>query len=242
MDLPPPTSPAPSAGPRVHRALASPVRGRLLESLRREPAVDAASLAADLGLHVNTVRSHLTVLEDAGLVEGVSEARDRPGRPRLLYHAVAQDPAPSTDGEGYRLLARILAGFLSTVTDDTAGAAEEAGRAWGSFLADGPAPFQRSDAPGAVRQLADLLDRHGFAPGLEGEVATSSIVLWRCPFLEVARAHPEVVCSLHLGLMRGALDEFGGDVEVEDLVPWERADGCVAHLASSTGRSAPRVP
>jgi predicted ArsR family transcriptional regulator len=27
----------------------------------------------------------------------------------------------------------------------------------------------------------------------------------RCPFREIAEARPDVVCSIHLGLMRGAL-------------------------------------
>ena len=54
-------------------------------------------------------------------------------------------------------------------------------------------------------------------------------MLRRCPFLDVAREHQDVVCSIHLGLMRGALDELG-DVQARDLIPWARPDAYVAHL------------
>jgi predicted ArsR family transcriptional regulator len=31
------------------------------------------------------------------------------------------------------------------------------------------------------------------------------MLVYRCPFREIAEARPDVVCSVHLGLMRGAL-------------------------------------
>ncbi len=49
--------------------------------------------------------------------------------------------------------------------------------------------------------LLGMLDDLGFAPRLGP--APDEIELHRCPFREVAEAHPEVACALHLGLMRG---------------------------------------
>ncbi|QAY71151.1 ArsR family transcriptional regulator [Xylanimonas protaetiae] len=79
--------------PSVHTALASPVRLRMLDVLRA--AVDAPtaqSLAAELGLHVTTVRFHLDLLEEAGLVARETRRVARRGRPAVHY--VLADSAP----------------------------------------------------------------------------------------------------------------------------------------------------
>jgi predicted ArsR family transcriptional regulator len=215
---------------RVFRALSSQVRTRLLEVLRSDPRLDAAGLADRLQLHVNTVRTHLGVLEDAGLVVAEVEDRDRPGRPRRLYRATER-AAPTQADSGYRFLAEVLASYLSATAPDPAAAAEEAGSAWGGHVVDKPPPFQRLDSGEAVQRLMAMLDEFGFAPQLDGTDAQQPrVLLHRCPFLDTARANPEVVCSVHLGLMRGALAELGVDVRTEDLIPWAEPEVCVAHL------------
>lgn len=215
-------------GARVHRALASPTRGQLLAALRARGPVGVEDLADVVDLHVNTVRAHLAVLEEAGLVASEPEARDRPGRPRLLYHAV---DGAAADGEdrGYRFLAEVLAGYLASTSDDPAAAAEEAGTAWGRHLVDAPPPFATVDRATAIARVVDLLGDFGFAPDHDAG-AEDRIRLRRCPFLDVAREHPEVVCSIHLGLMRGALDELGADLEVSDLRRFTEPGLCVTEL------------
>ena len=118
-------------------------------------------------------------------------------------------------------------------------AAEQAGHAWGSFIVDKPPPFSKPDSDEAITQLVDLLDRFGFAPELDrNDPASPDIVLRRCPFLEVAREHQDVVCAVHLGLMRGALEELGVDVQARDLIPWADPEACITHLTVSS----PHVP
>ena len=52
-----------------HRALADPTRVRILDLLRSaDGPLTVADLAAPLGLHPNTVRSHLHLLDEAELV------------------------------------------------------------------------------------------------------------------------------------------------------------------------------
>lgn len=228
--------PSPSPDVRLHRALASPVRTRLLEVLAGEPGLDAAALADRLGLHVNTVRTHLNVLTEAGLVAPVVEERDRPGRPRLLYRVVGpQLIGPPLDGSppagGYRFLAAVLASYLGAISPDAAAAAEQAGEAWGGFVVDRPPPFTELTPGAAVDKLVTMLDEFGFAPQLDDEDPDAPrLLLHRCPFLDVAREHQDVVCSVHLGLMRGALAELGVDVTAEDLIPWVEPEVCVSHL------------
>jgi predicted ArsR family transcriptional regulator len=223
---------------QVHRALSSPARTRIVEILREEPSLDAAVLAERLGLHLNTVRAHLNVLEDAELVEAAVEERARPGRPRLLYRAMpaGQEPGPSAEDAGYRFLASILASFLGATSDDPVAAAERAGHAWGGFVVDEPPPFSDLDPEEGVRRLVEMLEEYGFDPLLEDrEPHRPYLVLRRCPFLDVAREHQDVVCSIHLGLMRGALEELGVDVRARDLIPWATPDTCVSHLEVGEG-------
>jgi predicted ArsR family transcriptional regulator len=188
--------------------------------------VDA--LAQRLDLHRNTVRAHLAVLEDAGLARSEREERDRPGRPRLVYRAGAAVLEPAA--AGYRFLAQMLAGHVAVTSAEPAQESLALGRAWGRHLVEAPAPSQPLGPSDAVREVVALLDEIGFDPRLDTSVAAPRVLLRHCPFLEVAEAHQEVVCSIHLGLMRGALGELTHEVEVEQLVPFVEPGLCVSHL------------
>jgi predicted ArsR family transcriptional regulator len=213
----------PVPAPEVrHRALAHHRRVELLELLRtRDEATDASELADELGLHVNTVRSHLQLLEDAGLVTSETEVRRVRGRPRLLFHAT---PEPDRD---YRGLAAILAGTLARDADTVEDVAVDAGERWGRQLAT------TRTVPGEtpVTELAaDLLEELGFAPRPAAD-DPAAIDLTRCPYLAVAEAHPEVVCGIHLGLLRGALDAAGAQGVDVSLVPFATPTTCRVSLA-----------
>src|SRR5713226_4744666 len=97
----------------LHRALSDPSRVRILELLRQaEAPLDARELGTRVSLHVNSVRSHLRVLAEAGLVAQRREEPTGPGRPRVLYQATTEPlNAPALDN--YRLLAQILASSLA---------------------------------------------------------------------------------------------------------------------------------
>lgn len=182
-------------------------------------------LAQRLDVHPNTVRFHLVKLVAAGRVEPVPAERGGPGRPPQLFRAVAgMDPAGPRH---YRLLAEVLLHDVATA-DESARRAEAAGRVWGSRLAD----------PGAggsvLDQLTGLLDDLGFAPEV-GEPADVSITLTYCPFLDLVDIGPDLVCQVHLGLMRGAVDAWSGSGAgartVARLEPFAAPDRCLVHLA-----------
>lgn len=212
------------------RALSHDSRVTLLEALQAAPEpLDAAGLAEAVGLHVNTVRSHLRLLEQAGLVRRQAEPRTQPGRPRVLYTAAA--PADADGGQQYQLMARMLASFVASSVPDPAAAAEEIGRQWGRHLVPAPEPFTTVSAEDGLEVLLDLLDKLGFAPRPGAD--PGEVELRHCPFREVAKAHPEVACSLHLGLMRGAVTEADAPVAIADLLPFVDAHRCVAHVTSA---------
>jgi predicted ArsR family transcriptional regulator len=56
-----------------------------------------------------------------------------------------------------------------------------------------------------------------------------------CPFIELARQRPDVVCTLHLGLLRGAAEELDAPVDVTDLRPFARPGLCIATLRDRVG-------
>jgi predicted ArsR family transcriptional regulator len=77
-----------------------------------------------------------------------------------------------------------------------------------------------------VGEVVGMLAEHGFRP----EAAGDEIRMFRCPFRELAVLEPRTVCAVHRGLLEGALDELGGDVEVEDLQAFVGPDLCIARL------------
>jgi predicted ArsR family transcriptional regulator len=215
---------------RVHRALGDRSRVRVLEALRTaaEP-LDASRLAEQVGLHANTVRSHLRILEEARLVSSQPEERDRPGRPRLVYSATREGIARE-ELAGYRLLAEVLASYLAGSGQGANDRAEQAGRAWGRDLVDRRPQHSPSTAEDDIAAVVGLLGEIGFAPSVESAEHGHTLLMQHCPFGEMPDSYRTVICSIHLGLIKGALAELGAHVEADDLLPFVRPGICAAHL------------
>lgn len=214
-------------------ARAGASRLRILQLLRESPdGLGVQDLAERVGLHANTVRFHLDRLVAEGLVLRHVEDRTEPGRPRLAFTAAAR-PDTQRDQRSYRLLAEILASFVTGAVPEAAAAATEAGRRWGHYLTERPAPYRRTSEEEAVTELLRTLDDVGFAPELSQDSSHGKVLLRHCPFLEVAEAHREVVCSVHLGLMQGALAEMRAPITTDRLKPFVEPSLCVAHLAKA---------
>ena len=216
-------------GTEFHRALSDPSRLRILEALQEaEAPLDARELGTRVGLHWNTVRSHLRVLAEAGLVSARREERTRPGRPRVLYEAA--EPFDDRALASHRLLAQVLASHLAGSERDPSARAEEAGRAWGAHLVRRPPPFASISKAETIDEVVHLHEQFGFSPELRRAKSGKEIVLKRCPFQELATTYPAVICSVHLGLMRGALAELGAGVEADSLEPFAEPGACVANV------------
>lgn len=228
---------SPEMAPAQEAARAGVSRQRILELLRATPeGLGVQELADRTGLHTNTVRFHLDRLVSDGLVQRHVEERSEPGRPRLAFTATPR-PDPARDRRNYRILSEILVSYVAGTAANPPGAAVEVGQTWGRYLTERPAPYQRVTEEEAVARLLRLLDEIGFAPELAPD-DRRQILLSNCPFREVAAAHRDVVCSIHLGLMRGALAEMRAPVSAERLLPFVEPSLCVAHVAPAAGGSA----
>lgn len=219
------------------RARDEGTRSEVLRVLRdASTSLAVAEIAAELGLHHNTARFHLQNLEAARLVERApgddppTGSPRPPGRPSLRYRAVrGMDPAGP---RSYDLLALVL---LDTLDDDedSRRRAVDAGRRFGA--GHRRPGSDRRQQPDPLAQLVELLDDLGFAPERRQVTGGAQIGLRHCPFLELARDRPHIVCPVHLGLMQGALESWGASVTVERLDAFAEPDRCVAHLAAVAG-------
>lgn len=204
-------------------------RSDVLQLLRSGPDGYTVSEVADqLGVHVNTARFHLHELMRRGQVQILDSQRGRPGRPAQRFKVVSgMDPGGIRD---YQALAEVL---IATVVDGPGAKqrAIEAGRSWGRQIAQSTAASDGSASDPAARLVA-VLDRLGFVPDPpQCDEHGQRIALRSCPFLELAQEHREVVCPVHLGLMRGALESWGAPLTIDRLEPFNQPDLCLAHLA-----------
>lgn len=221
-----------SDGADRYAALSASSRRRLLDLLAADGPTDAASLAAAVELHVSTARFHLDVLERAGLIRRTAGRTGRPGRPRQVYSVAAA----SVPGASYRQLAAVLVDALAADQDADPDAdpdvgpqwAEQAGRRWALMELSAGDALSWDDG---TRRVGELFERVGFAPRLIDDAAARHLELDACPFRDLARAYPQVICRMHLGLLRGSLDRLGVALaERAGLRPFVEPELCVADM------------
>ncbi|WP_182359333.1 helix-turn-helix transcriptional regulator [Tomitella gaofuii] len=213
--------PGPRSAPAPVARL-SDQRAAVLDRLRHHPdGARIAELAEESGLHANTLREHLDALAAAGYVERSRSAPQGRGRPAWIYTAQIEPGAgaPHADPRlrDYAGLAMSLASILRRVSSDVERDGLAAGVEWGRNLAR---EHRGSGAP--EERLVQLLTELGFAPTLRDD----GVSLRQCPLIDAARTYPDVVCTVHRGIVRGALVEFGGDPDASTLTAFAEPDAC----------------
>ena len=220
-----------AAGPVPHAALPEP-RLRVLEALtsRSAPAT-IAELTGALGGHPNTVRSHLRQLVADGLVDRLTLETEGRGRPA---HAYAATERGTLSAEASRVARPVATDELISAvaehlaaTPDPEEHARAIGRIWAGQLLD-----ERSRKVGAqpADEVVALLTTAGFSPQVDA--ASSEIALRTCPVLDSAREHPEVVCTIHEGMLRATLDRSGAETVAVELLPFARPGACLVRLGT----------
>lgn len=222
-----PLGPAPAAGPERRHPLTE-AQASVLDVLRRgQRPVPVADVARELGLHTNTTREHLDALVTAGLAARSRRHVGGRGRPAWLYTAV-EDPEPDVRLRDYTGLAIALAGHLDQAGTNPVAVSLDIGRRWGIELAEHEVAQHPSSSMMPRDRVFDLLAGLGFAPTAADP--TAPIALHRCPLLDAARRHPDVVCQVHLGIVRGALEVFGDTGTAAALTPFAQPGSCTLDL------------
>lgn len=197
----------------VLKALGDTTRHAIYVELARSPRpLSTSDLAGRLDLHPNTVRPHLERMRDVGLLDLYVDARGGVGRPQHRY-ALADD-APALGLEPPVM--PFLAGMVLRLAERMGASGADAAAIGQSQGAADAARY--GDAPSSLEALVAELDRLGFDPVVtEGAEEDQAVVgFGHCPFRSVAETHPEIVCSLHRGLVEGFVERMG-DADVGDF-------------------------
>ena len=181
-----------------------------LDLARSSRPLSTSEVADSLGLHPNTVRPHLERMRDVGLLVARPDTSGAVGRPQKLYSLSADAPSLGLAPPVFPMLARMLMSMAAEAGLDGEAAAC-AGRDEGERLArrEATPPEQCVDA------AVELLDELGFDPAVVAEEHGATVAFAHCPFAEMAAASPELICSLHRGLLEGFVDGVGGAQVVE---------------------------
>lgn len=175
-------------------ALGEPTRRRLYSHVvRQSEPVTRDEVAAALRIPRATVAFHLDKLVAEDLLAVTYERRTEragpgAGRPAKLYRRSDRQVTVTLPQRRYELAGHLLAAAIEAGDEPSARA-----RAAGQLLAAG------------TGDMRAVLERHGFEPCQDG----ADVVLRNCPFHALARAHPELVCGMMLGLVEGLLDGLG---------------------------------
>ena len=186
-----------------------------LELARSARPLSTADVAAVLDLHPNTVRPHLERMRDVGLLAVHSDARGGVGRPQHLYSLAPEAPSLGLEPASFPTLARMLLRLAAATGADAADAAD-VGREQGRL--DGE---RYGSSRGCLSAVVAQLDAMGFDPavaasdedGDDGAVTLASVAFAHCPFRDLAEQRPDLLCSLHRGLIEGVV-AASGDGEV----------------------------
>lgn len=263
---PPGYGPAPTPRANRRRAHISTARAGLLGVLIDQPEpCTVRALAALTRQHPNTIREHLDGLVDDQLAVRTRAPAQSRGRPAWLYSA-APEVGTEPGAREYAGLASALAGQIARTSRQPRADSIDAGREWGRALvrrspvstpavADRPAAADEQRVSGAAkthhqqpavnrapsamaarREVVTLLEELGFAPSADARLGV--VKLHRCPLLQAAHQNPEVVCGVHLGLVRGALDELGAAPDQSErtaLQPFSEPGACRLDLLPRRG-------
>jgi len=191
----------------------------ILSLVQQAPTgVTTAEVAAKTGLRPSTVRSHLDHLVGAGLLVKARANSGLPYRPAWRYRPAATDPAPTL----YRYLLAAVLQHLAAAGDDTRSGAVHVGFRWGRLLGRGHHP---------VAAVMEVLRALGFNPREMTSGGTGTeIHLLACPYLQLVRRHPDAMCGIHAGIIRGVLHRTGEPDHDVVLEPFGAPAACVVRL------------
>lgn len=165
------------------------MRGRIIRLLRRgEKTVD--ELAAELGVTDNGVRSHLAVLENAGVVEQSSTRHTgTPGKPATVYR-VAQEAEPHLSAAYAPILEALLVALENRLeTKELDALFREVGR---KLAEDQEAAPKSASLATRARLAASLLGELGAEIDVETTDAGVVIKGHACPVASAVRVQPGV--------------------------------------------------
>ena len=193
--------------------LADELRQRLYRFIAAQPGpVTREQAAAAVGISRKLAAFHLDKLVSAGLLETATpdpaSRRPGPGRAPKAYQPAVTEVAVSIPERRYDALGEVLAqaivadGPASSARHTAHQLARDRGQALGERVR-GERRLGRLGPERALTVVNELLGVCGYAPT---RTATPlQLVLRNCPFRQLARRAPELVCGLNQDFLAGLL-------------------------------------
>lgn len=203
-------------------AVAHPVRLRVLKHLTEAGAASALELADAAAVHENTVRAHISALEDAGLVAAEQRAAAGPGRPGVQYRLTDEGARFDQDFMG---IGELLAAVVARSGVER-GQLRDIGRDWGRYLVGRPGRHPIEE------RVPQVLGRLGF----QAEVVDGEVKLSGCPCPLLSSDRPDLICELAGGVLDGVLLACGAERTLGAEHHDQRARRCTIELVHVPGR------
>lgn len=192
-------------------SLGDATRRGIYITVREAPeAVTANQIAALFDIHANVARHHLDRLVDDGYLSVSKrrpEGRSGPGagRPAKHYSATSKEVSIQFPARRYDLLSELLVRVIEHLAPGSAGeVAETVGRAYGRELAGEIGLPSDVGFEVAAQAVAKAMMGVGF--DTEAHIDERLLVTSFCPFGTTATNHPEIVCRLDQGIVRGLME------------------------------------
>ena len=220
----------------VAASLGDPTRRGIYVSVREsaEPAT-ATEIAELFGIHPNVARHHLDRLAADGYLRVTRQRRSGrtgpgAGRPAKCYEATAKEIAIQYPPRRHELLADLLVRVVERVAPaEGPQVAEEIGLEYGRELASQIGLPDEAGFDAAVTAVARTMTGVGFE--IEAQPGHRRLLTSHCPFGQTATEHPELVCKLDQGIVRGLMEKLHPDGTPVVVTPHTGpADCCVTEL------------
>ena len=194
-------------------ALGDPTRRAIYLTVREsEEPITAARISELFGIHPNVARHHLDRLMADGYLQTGTRPDSRPagvGRPPRVFEATDTDVSIAYPARRHDLLAELLVRVVERLDPEQGPrVAEEVGRAYGEELAAAAGLSGETGLTPALDAVARALTGVGF--DFTADAAQGRLLSGVCPFGRTATAHPELVCRLDLGIVKGLMAAAGG--------------------------------
>jgi predicted ArsR family transcriptional regulator len=216
-------------------SLGDATRRGIYITVRESPeAVTANQIAALFDIHPNVARHHLDRLVDDGYL---SVAKRRPegrtgpgaGRPANHYTATSKEVSVQFPARRYDLLSELLVRVIEEIAPDNAGAiAERVGREYGRELAGEIGMPTDAGFEVAAQAVARAMMGVGF--DTEAHVDERLLVTSFCPFGTTATNHPEIVCKLDQGIVRGLMESANASAQAVVMPHSTEEQDCVTEV------------
>ncbi len=204
-----------------YRGLAQTSRVKLLHEVQHTPGQKLDELATAVGLHINTARDHLRVLEDEGLIVSRPITTGSRGRPPVVFETV-REPGVNPQAD-LRVADSQAKGDLLRRIYPVLDKSEEIG----------------VDAQHQLDTLYTHLEDVGLEPELDEDAMGLSMV--PCAQFDVAEGASSEVCAVHARLIQDQLSQVPGPLRMTKLQPFVTPEQCRVTLKAQSDLLRPNV-